>query len=325
MNPLISIIIVNFNSGSYLSSCLASLYEQTLDDFEVIIVDNASNDQSLKFIESYPDVKIIYNEKNNGFAAGQNQGMHIALGKYLIALNFDIYLNPDFLAHAIASFENNTDIGTISGKMLRMLPNGQLSEEIDNAGLLLSKRRMPLHRGAGELDHGQYQERCLVFGAMGAAALYRRDMLEDIAYKGQYFDDSFFTWYEDIDLDWRARLRGWGCLYIPEAVAYHVGDPFGHQKSKFAHQIGIRNRWKMILSNECPHCLKQNAIWLLREELALLRYIVLKGQIGAYLKAIYSFIQSIPSTLDKRRWVRNHVRRECLPEYPQPLTKLEGN
>jgi len=321
---MLSIVIVNYNSGDYLGRCLHSINTQTFGDYEVIIIDNASTDGSLSQMKAFNNIIVVCNDANIGFARAQNQGMRMAKGAYLMPLNFDILLRSDFLREMVDSMQSSPKAGSVSGKLLRMTPEGELTGEIDNAGLLLPVRRFPAHRGGGEVDEGQFDSVDLVFGAMGAAALYRREMLEDIAYNGQYFDESFFTWYEDIDLEWRARLRGWECVYTPKAVAYHVGDPHGHGRSPFGAETSMCNRWKMILSNECPHCLVRNAPWLLAEELALLRHIVLHGLIGAYLRALRSFVASLPATLEKRRWVRNRAVRRCLPEYPRPIEEIKS-
>lgn len=321
MPALVSIVIVNYNSGSYLDHCLYSLQEQSFRDFEVIVVDNASADQSMSAAESRPWVDIIRNRENRGFAGGQNQGLRRACGMYLMPLNFDICLAPDFLAQMVAAMESYPTAGTVSGKMLRMRPDGEQTNELDNAGLLFSRRRMPQHRGIGEPDRGQYQQRELVFGAMGAAALYRREMLEEIAMGGQYFDESFFTWYEDIDLDWRGRLQGWDCLYVPEAVAYHVGDPQKNHLTAFAARHTIRNRWQMILSNDCLHCILRDARLLMVEELALLRHVLKYRRLQAYLQAGGELIWRLPAIMVKRQSVRRRAKRSCLPDYPISLTR----
>ena len=276
-------------------------------------------------INQRSNIKIIRNNENRGFAAGQNQGIKESVGKYVMSMNFDIHLKTDYLERSIAIIDAYSSVGSVSGKMLRMLPDGTHTDTIDNTGLLLSRRRMPDHRGAGEMDVGQYEISDLVFGVMGSAALHCREMMEDIAYQGQYYDESFFTWYEDIDLDWRARLRGWDCVYIPQAVAYHIGDPHGHQKRDFAYQITIFNRWQMILANECRHCFRKNAYLLLSEEVSLLRHIVLTGKIVPYLKAMLNFLQSIPAIMKKRHYVRSHINRRCLPDYPLPLSMIGEN
>jgi GT2 family glycosyltransferase len=316
MTPTVSVVIVNFNAGPLLARCLSSLEQQRWRDFEVIVVDNASRDDSLPAAARLPWVQIIRSKTNLGFAAGQNLGMQAARGRYLMPLNFDIQLLPDTIWHMVCAMERYPRVGTVSGKLLRMSLDGQKSSEIDNAGLLLSRRRMPKHRGGGEHDHGQYDQQALVFGAMGALALYRREMLDEIAIDGKYFDESFFTWYEDIDLDWRGRLQGWDCLYVPEAVAYHVGDPQKNHLTAFAARHTIRNRWQMILADDCAHCMLRDARHLLVEELALLRHVIRHRRLGAYLLALGDLIVRLPEVLAKRKRVRSKAIRPCLPDYP---------
>lgn len=311
----VSVIIVNYNAGEYLQSCVESIRLQTLREHEIIIVDNCSTDRSLDWLFWGNDIRLVKNECNLGFAAAQNQGMRLARGRYLMPLNFDILLEHRFLEEMVAAMGLSERIGAVSGKLLRLTEQGQ-SNVIDNAGLLLSRRRVPLHRGRGEVDAGQYDEYVRVFGAMGAAALYRREMLEDIAYNGQYFDESYFMWYEDIDLDWRARLRGWDCLYTPRAVAYHVGDVHGHGRSRLGARVSMRNRWKTILTNECAGCLARNCLHLLGEELALLGHVARFGLFREYMWAVSSLLTCLPEILKKRRWVRSRAKLRCLPDYP---------
>jgi GT2 family glycosyltransferase len=320
---IVTIIIVNYNSGHFLPQCLDSILAQSFDAFEILVIDNASSDDSLESIEAYPAVKVIKNPKNVGFARGQNQGMRLSHAPYILTMNFDILLPPTFLEEMVSVMEHSDCIGSVSPKLLQMDGQGQWTGRIDNAGLLLPGNRFPKHRGGGEQDQDQYNQAARVFGVMGAAALYRKAMLEDIAFKGQYFDESYFMWYEDIDLDWRARLRGWDCIYTPRAVAYHVGDPHGHGKSKFGAQTSMRNRWKMILTNECVHCFRKNFVPLAKEELGLVRYVVQRGWIDAYVRAFASLVRSTPEILAKRRWVRGQAKRKCLPDYPIPLLENE--
>ncbi|MBV7328031.1 hypothetical protein KFU94_07175 [Chloroflexi bacterium TSY] len=123
-------------------------------------------------------------------------------------------------------------------------------------------------------------------------------------------------WYEDIDLDWRARLWGWDCLYAPQAVVYHIGDAHGHGQSRFGAEISMRNRWCTILSNESLAELFKNAPWLIKEEIGLLRHVLTHGLFFTYLKALRTFITMLPLTLSKRHWVRRNAKRVSLPEYP---------
>jgi len=314
--PDVSIVIVNFNAGSFLPACIQSILEQTLSNFEVILVDNASTDGSFDPLPQDERICAQRNSRNLGFAKAQNQGIRLAKGKYILPLNFDILLEPTFLEEMVAAIERSDHVGSIAPKLLRMVENGQKTAQFDNAGLLLPANRIPVHRGRGEQDHGQYDQPVRVFGAMGSAALFRKEMLEDIAYLGQCFDESFFTWYEDIDLEWRARLRGWDCMYSPLAVAYHTGDPYGNNRSSFGAQVSMRNRWMMILSNECPGCLARNIGKLLAVELGLLNHVIKKRLVGTYIRAFASLVTHLPGIIRKRRWVRSRANPTCLPKFP---------
>lgn len=311
----VSIVIVNFNSGTFLSNCFASILAQNIP-CEVIVVDNASADGSLECIPIAENIQVHYNATNLGFARAQNQGMLLARGKYVLPLNFDIILEPDCLEEMVRAMEQSERNGTVSPKMLRMTPPQEKTNQFDNAGLLLPAGRIPHHRGRDEPDTGQYDQPVRMFGAMGAAALYRREMLEDIAYKGQYFDENFFTWYEDIDLDWRARLRGWECVYAPRAVVYHVGDPHGHIRTKFGAMTSMRNRWMMILANECPQCFVENSLELLNEEFGLIKHIIKNDLYISYLRALASLFASLPYVIRKRKFVRSRAIQKCLSDYP---------
>jgi len=316
---MISIVIVNFNGGELLARCLNSIQEQTYKDYEVIIVDNNSVDKSMDSVDLILPVMKILNPVNVGFAKAQNQGIQKSQGKFVMTMNFDLQLKPDFLTQAISALESNDQIGTVSGKMLRMGQDGSLSNQIDNTGLLLSKRRVPILRGQDEIDRGQFQVNDYVFGAMGAAAVHKKIMLEDIKILDQYFDEKYFMWYEDVDLDWRSRIYGWDCMYVSEAVAYHIGDPHKHRKRQFASKLEIRNRWIMIISNEKLNSLLSDAIWLIMEELAILWYVIRKRKLKAYIMAILELISTLPEIFRKRAHVQQSAIRETPLDYPKPI------
>jgi GT2 family glycosyltransferase len=305
---LLSIIIVNYNAGAFLPRCLCSIEAQTLRDHEVIIVDNGSSDGSLEVVQESERVQIIHNQQNLGFAAAQNQGIRHARGRYLMPLNFDIEMTPRFLEEMVAAIEKSPGIGLVTGKLVQMSADGEHLDTFYSTGHILPPDRFVHHRGAGEYDRGQYNDMEEVFGAPGAAPLYRREMLESIAFRGAYFDESLFTWYEDVDIDWRAKRMGWKCIYNPKAVAYHVGHPEGHGSDLWKISTQIRNRWLVILANDdfAPFSKKTWAMFLY--ELGLIRYVLLQGYSSAYLIAIRGFLDLIPITLAKRRWTMERAR-----------------
>lgn len=308
MSPdaMVSIVIVNYNAGELLHRCLESIAWQTYPSWEVIIVDNASQDQSLRSVGQFDQVTVIRNSDNMGFAAAQNQGLGLAQGCYLMPLNFDIEMTPRFLDEMVAAMELSPTIGIVTGKLMAMSTDGRHLNTFYSAGHVMPANGHALHRGEGESDHGQYDEMCEVFGAPGAAPLYRREMLEDIAFRGQYFDESLFTWYEDVDLDWRAQRLGWRCVYTPKAVAYHLGHPEGHGGNLWQLAIGIRNRWLVVLANSDFRAGTVHA--LLRYEFSLLRYVVRNGYLSAYVNAWKQFLGLMQTALEKRRWTMQRAR-----------------
>lgn len=309
---ILSIVIVNYNAGTYMEPCLRSIEAQTLTDYEVIIVDNASHDDSLQCLRQFPWVKLIKNEKNLGFAAAQNLGLRLATGRYLMPLNFDIQLTPTFFQEMVTAIESSRHLGSVTGKLMQMSPAGQLSNQFYSTGHLLPPNRFPVHRGAGEEDRGQFDQMDgNIFGCPGAAPLYRREMLDDIVFRGQYFDESLFTWYEDVDLDWRARWRGWKCAYTPRAVAFHVGHPhgLGHAPKQIA--FSIRNRWLMVMADECAHCARNNKSALVKYELGLVRHVVRSGLLSSYVSAVRQFTTLRPVALEKRKHIMARAQVGC--------------
>jgi GT2 family glycosyltransferase len=222
---MVSVTIVTWNSESYLSECFASLEQQDYPELEVSIVDNASTDGTralLRAVESR--WRVIYNSTNIGFAAGQNQAIRASAGKWVLCLNADVVLSLDFVSQLVKAAEGHPYVGAICGKLLRWDPAAEQHKTniIDSTGVYFTRNMRHLDRGAEETDHGQYDRVQYVFGASGAAAMFRRDFIEGVSVEGEFFDEEFFAFREDADLAWRAQVMGWKCLYTPAAVAWHV-------------------------------------------------------------------------------------------------------
>jgi hypothetical protein len=181
---------------------------------------------------------------------------------------------------------------------------------LDSTCLLIDRRRRPYDRGQGEVDRGQYDDQSYVFGACGAAALYRRAMLDDLALGGEYFDEDFFAYYEDADLAWRAQLRGWRCIYAPRAVATHArgwGDALrkkGHAaKDGRGPRLALRNRYLMAIKNDAWRYLLADLPLILAAELPRLAYGALVAP--GVLLGILDLMHAWPSALRKRRRIRS--------------------
>ena len=214
--PLISIIIVNWNGMRFLEKCLSSVDSQTYRLFEVIFVDNGSEDGSLEFVRSnFPETIIIENKENLGFAKANNQGIKVANGKYIATLNNDTEVDRDWLNNLVEAAESSDEkVGMWAPKILSM----QKRTRIDSVGgLLIYRDGIARGRGRSEEDKGQYDRVEGILFPSACSALYRKDMLDGIG----YFDEDFFAYCEDSDLGFRARLAGWNAVSVPGAIVYH--------------------------------------------------------------------------------------------------------
>ena len=252
---MVSVLITTYNSAKFLDRCLESLRQQTYDQLEIIVVDNASADSTRSFLQTMGNnVRLILNATNVGFAAAQNQGVRVAKGKWLLSLNPDVLLAPDFIAKLVAAGEADPSIGTVCGKLLRwsLGDEPEFTQVVDSTGIYFTPDLRHLDRGAGHEDRGQYDQPEFVFGATGAAALYRRSMVEDVSLDEDFFDEDFFSYREDADLAWRAQLMGWKCLYVPEARGWHVRRVTPERRRELPLVINfhsVKNRFLMRAKN----------------------------------------------------------------------------
>jgi GT2 family glycosyltransferase len=251
---MVSVLITAFNSATLLEQCLASVFRQTYHPIEVLVVDNASQDGTGAILERFSQIRVLYNSSNRGFAAAQNQAAHATNGEWLLSLNPDVILDTTFVSELVRTGEQDSSIGTVCGKLLRWAPHLEqgLTNTIDSTGIYFRRDLRHLDRGADQLDTGQYDRDEYVFGATGAAALYRRTMLDDIAVDGEFFDEQFFAYREDADLAWRAQLMGWHCVYTPKAVGWHVRRVTPERRKQLPREINwhsIKNRFLMRAKN----------------------------------------------------------------------------
>ncbi len=257
--PLVSVIVVSWNSLRFLPGCLESVAAQSWPAVETIVVDNGSTDGSADLVaERFPDARLIRNPENLGFCRANNLGLMLCRGLFILCLNADAVLERDYLEKATPAFEADPEVGAVAGKV------GRFEEGVlDSAGQVLTRARRIRDRGYGERDAGRYEEPCDVFSVCGAVALYRRRMIDAIAPGGELFDEAFFSFGEDMDVCWRARRAGWRVRYVPEARARHYRG--GSQSAAAArwgrfssmarrpHEIRahiVKNRYLMIVKND---------------------------------------------------------------------------
>lgn len=298
---LVSVVIPNWNGERFIKECLRSVYDQTYSPLEVILVDNGSTDKSLDIVrENFSEVIFVENQTNFGFSKAVNQGIKQAKGKFILLLNNDVALELAFVAVMVEAISGAEDVGSVSGKLLRPANGG--ANVIDSTGHLIFRNRLAIDRGDGEEDKGQYDSPEEIFGACAAASLYRRAMLDDVAVNSEYFDLSFFAFLEDVDLNWRARLRGWRCLYTPAAVGYHHRGGTAVRRTRLVEEHNYKNRYLMVLKNDSVWSVLKNFhhFWLTD----FLKTGALLVRCPSALLGWFSVVGSLPSTLKKRRIIQ---------------------
>lgn len=249
LKPLVSIIVLNYNGRQFVSKCLRSLSGQTYRNFEVIFVDNASTDCSVEHVRKIrrhlgiPRLRIIVSGVNLGFCGGINLGIRYARGEYIVLLNVDTYLAPSWLEELVKAVASDERIGICQSKIV--YPDFR----INTTGNLCDFYGSTACRGVGEIDKCQYdksQEN--FFFASGASLLIKKKVLEDIG----LLDEKLFLYYDDVDLSWRARLKGYSICYIPTSLCVHFESSSVRQFKEaglLAFYYNQRNKVRVLLKN----------------------------------------------------------------------------
>ncbi len=315
-SPLVSVIVVNWNGKKYLADCLQSIRAQTFSDYEVILVDNGSTDGSVEWIrENFPGwVQVLANKRNEGFSGGNNRGIKAAVGKYIVLLNNDAQADPRWVEELVKVAEENPQAGMLACKIYLQ---GDL-KIIDNVGHLIYRDGLNRGRGRLEVDRGQYEKMEEVFFPSGCAALYRREMLEEVG----LFDEDFFAYGDDTDLGFKGRLAGWKCLYVPKAVVHHRYSQSSGAYSALKAFYVERNRvWIAVKYFPLTLLLESPFFTFLRFALQGYGALVGRGAAGRFSEA-YSFgklfqilckaylaaFRGLPGMWEKRREIKRRTR-----------------
>jgi GT2 family glycosyltransferase len=311
-HDFVSVTIVTYNSGRYIKRCLESVLAQKGPQFEVIVIDNNSTDGTRDILERYEDrCTIIYNDSNVGFAAAQNQAIRLARGNWVLTLNPDVLLMPYFIQALLEAGRLDNRIGTVCGKLLVMSPDFNIDAKprVDSTGIYFTPFLRHLDRGSRQIDNGHYLKREYVFGATAAAALYRREMIEDISIDGEFFDSDFFVYREDADVAWRAQLMGWRCLYTPYARGYHVRAVLPGNRRALPREINmhsVKNRFLMRIKNITGDLYRRYWLPITFRDLVVVGCCLLYEHYS--LKAFWHVLRSWPRLLAKRRWIMARKR-----------------
>jgi len=228
--PVITVLVVNYNGKKYLEQCLNSLLTVEYPKLKVVVLDNASTDNSIEFVrKNYPNIETIQFDKNMGYAGAINLAMESVESEYVAFLNNDIIVEPNLLRHLI-SYMNMKRVAAVNPKILSL----NNKEVINAAGGICDIYGLGWNRGIDELDSGKYDVVEEVFYAIGAVLLTKKDVWNDVG----PFDERFFMYGEDLDWCWRARVKGYRILYVPSARIYHYWHGSGGSMIKF-----LENYW----------------------------------------------------------------------------------
>lgn len=306
--PRVSIQIVSWNSLTHLPSCLEALNRQTFTSWSLMIVDNASLDGTVAWLrEYYPSVSLLRNMRNVGFSRAHNQAIKLTNSAYVLVMNPDIILTPEWLTTAVTYMDQHPETAVVGGKNLRYeYTPGELKEPvltsiIDSTGLKMRRSRHTVDRGSGENDRGQFQTGP-VFGISGSCALYRRSDLQAAQQPQGIFDENFFAYKEDVDLAWRLQMMGRSAVYLSTAVAYHYRAAKGDDQSgnlaiarnhrrRAAHiaYLSYRNHWLMVNKNDNARSWWLDSPWIVSYEVKKFLYLLLYQPRA--LKGLFTAIQ----------------------------------
>ncbi len=308
----VSITIVTYNSGRFIKRCLESVLEQRYEAKEIIVIDNASTDGTIDILEQFADrCTIIVNEENTGFAAAQNQAIRLSRGAWILTLNPDVLLLPGFIESLVVAGGLDPEVGTVCGKLLAIRATFDFHEKplVDSTGIYFTPMLRHLDRGSQEVDNGHFTRIEYVFGATAAAALYRAEMIRDIAVDGEFFDHDFFVYREDADVAWRSQLAGWKCLYTPMARGYHVRNVLPGNRRALPAEINmhsVKNRYLMRIKNISLPMYRRFFWSILWRDLIVIGCCLLWEH--SSLKAFWFLARNWSSTMRKRKQVMGRKR-----------------
>jgi GT2 family glycosyltransferase len=322
----VSAAILNWNGGDLVVDCLRSILRQTHRVEERIVVDNGSSDGSLDRLKAEdPGLIVVSNARNLGFAVAANQAVAAATGRWLLLSNLDVEFEPEYVARLVAAGERDPMIGSVTGKLLRARVEN-VAPIVDSTGHTLFRNGWAANRGEGLADLGQWERPEEVFGVTAAAALYRTAMLREASQgTARPFDERFFAYIEDVDLDWRMRWLGWKAWYEP-VTAWHKRSATGARRKPFVLRHILKNRLLLVANND---------LWpsgLLRVPGVAAFTVLAATQFGLEsprsLLGMVDFLRQLPGSRQRRRFLkaRRTVPSRAIARWmePYPYRELIG-
>lgn len=299
-------VIPVWNGRDHLGMVLSSLNEQTFDDFDVTVVDNASTDGTVGYLsESWPEVQVVALAENLGYAGGANRGLEASLGDYVCFLNDDMEMEPNWIEELVRELDVDPALGVVTSKVLFHHDPSLIYQ----AGYDFYTYGWCATRGVGEVDRGQYDRRLPSVGGTGAGSIWRREAIE----RAGCFDADYFLYCEEVDLGLRVLMAGYKGLYVPTPVAHHVAGAKTGQTPELPRRLLYRNQL-ITLFKDVPG----GILWAAWPKALMFAYHQYRaergnGSPGLALGAYAEFLRTLPRTLRKRR----RVRRQRLLSTPQ--------
>ncbi|MFA6455533.1 MAG: glycosyltransferase family 2 protein [Bacteroidota bacterium] len=301
--PHVSIVIPNYNGVEHLPVCLDSIGIQTFTDYEIIVVDNGSADNSVSLLQSRRQKIVVFPlTENKGFAAAVNYGIQRSSGALIALLNNDIELEPQWLQSMVDAIESDKTLGSVACKMLNYYDRTL----IDAAGDVLTRAGNIIGRGYGDKDSANYDKTEYVFGACAGAGLYRKEVFTTVG----YFDEDYFAWFEDADHHFRSQLAGYRSLYVPAARCYHKRGATAKKMSALAVRLHARNHLYYLIINIPPAIIWTNFFLIVFSRLKNWLTIVREGDAKALFWAWGKVFIELPKLYAKRGRVQSSRRVE---------------
>jgi GT2 family glycosyltransferase len=321
----VDVHIVTFNSANVIDACLESVRRQGFPDFAITVIDNGSSDGTVEQLRGWQSlgVHVILNTSNELYSRVHNRAIRASQAEYVLVLNPDVIIAPDYLSQVVGSLSSFSNIGSVNGRLIRAMPykfhpdlpllEPDPSAVLDGAGLIMHRSFRPNLRGNNEPAASRFLTPEYIFGVDGACALYRRAMLDDVAIQGEYFDEDFGIYREDVDLAWRAQLLGWDCLYLPAAVAFHIRSIRPGQsrwtQSRFIKRHSVKNGWLLVIKNAQMRDIARNALFVLVYQARVLLGVLFIELTS--ISAVFATLRLLPRMLRKRREIRRRRRRSA--------------
>ena len=290
-NELVSIIILNYNAGELLLDCVNSIMQSNYKQFEIIVVDNASADNShIECKEKFTEINLIENKENAGYCEGNNVGIRQAKGEYVVILNPDTIVDPDWLNGLIQGYEKYGE-GLYQPKFLTTSDHSVLM----SSGNMIQIFGFGYSRGKGQVDTKQFEKHETIGFASGTCLFTRLEVIKKIG----MFDSFLFAYLDDLDLGWRALLLGIKSHYIPESIVYHPPEGFSFKWSNFKFYLLERNRLYCLYTHYSHSTLFRMFPELILTEISIMLFYLKKRMFWQKIKGYIHIIKNIPEIKKK--------------------------